>query len=188
MRTLNGLVVGLCAASLVGAVTIHVPGDQPTIQAGLDASQTGDTVLVAAGTYTGAGNTEIDFGGRDVVLLSAGGPDSTIIDGQGGARGFYFHNGETAAAEVIGFTIYNGFDSPGGGVYIENSGPTFRRCIISGCNTATQGGGVNVVRGTPAFYHCVLHGNHASEGGGMSATSSSITVTSCIVAANTSSG
>ena len=47
----------LAAASLLAlstvamAATIHVPADQPTIQAGLDAASYGDTVLVACGTY-----------------------------------------------------------------------------------------------------------------------------------------
>ena len=33
------------------AATIHVPDDQPTIQAGIDAASAGDTVLVACGDY-----------------------------------------------------------------------------------------------------------------------------------------
>jgi len=33
--------------------TIHVPGDQPTIQAGIDAAVSGDLVLVAPGYKSG---------------------------------------------------------------------------------------------------------------------------------------
>jgi len=71
-----------CAIS-INAATIHVPADQPTIQAGIDATVNGDTVLVADGTYTGDGNRDIDFGGKSIVLKSENGSVLTVIDCEG---------------------------------------------------------------------------------------------------------
>ncbi len=49
--------------SPAAADILHVPGDYPTIQAGIDAAVNGDEVVVADGIYTGEGNRDIDFGG-----------------------------------------------------------------------------------------------------------------------------
>jgi parallel beta-helix repeat protein len=56
---------------------IHVPGDYPTIQEGLNAASPGDTVLVAPGTYY----ETIEL--KDNVNLVGSGYENTIIDGQG---------------------------------------------------------------------------------------------------------
>jgi hypothetical protein len=53
--------------------TIHVPGDAATIQAGINATSDGDTVLVAPGTYVEI----IDFKGKAITVTSSGGPDLT---------------------------------------------------------------------------------------------------------------
>jgi hypothetical protein len=44
------LVLLVLPAVLLAQQTIHVPADQPTIQAAINAANSGDTVLVAPGT------------------------------------------------------------------------------------------------------------------------------------------
>jgi hypothetical protein len=69
-------------------------GDFLTIQEGIDAAVNGDTVLVKDGTYTGAGNKNLDYGGKAITVESENGAEFTIIDCENDGRGIYFHRGE----------------------------------------------------------------------------------------------
>ena len=98
----------LVVAAFAQARTITVPGNYSTIQQAIDVAQTGDTVLVYDGIYTGDGNKNLDFKGKRITVTSLNGPASTIIDCEGSGRAFYFHSGETPASVLNGFTIRNG--------------------------------------------------------------------------------
>ena len=77
------------------------------IQEGIDAAVDGDTVLVQDGTYAGAGNKDLDYGGKAITVRSANGPETCVIDCENDGRGVYFDGGETAASILEGVTIRN---------------------------------------------------------------------------------
>jgi len=136
--------------------TIHVPADQPTIQAAINAANNGDTVLVAPGTYV----ENINFGGKAITVASSGGPSVTTIDG--GAQGSVvtFSTGEGLTSILNGFTVRNGFQNgfSGGGIYIASASPTITGNIITG-NHAAVGCGIYVYGGSPLIQNNVITAN-----------------------------
>ncbi len=179
-------------------ITRAVPAQYTTIQAAVNASGSGDIVLLADGTYTGLGNRDVDFGGRNVTVTSQHGPASTIINcggaaspnGSGDHRGFYIHSGETSAV-ISDLTIENGYESngAGGGIDNENSSLTALDCVLTN-NLASVGGGIAIESGgTGEVTGCTFSGNTASSGGGLenenlSASKNASTVTNCVFTGN----
>ena len=117
------------------ASVIHVPSPtHPTIQAGIDSAAVGDTVLVRRGIYTGPGNRDLNFNGKDIVLLSEEGSGTAIVDCEGVTRAMTFENGETAAARVEGMSFVNGFaTTSGGAIRITDGSPAFADCSFDDC-------------------------------------------------------
>lgn len=127
------LMILLAGASVAISATIHVPADQPTIQAGINAASNYDTVLVADGVYIGDGNWDISLHGKPIKLMSENGPEHTIIDciqNPGDLhRGFYIKDYETPETLVRGFTVRNG-SVEGGGMRLYHTSVTIENCII----------------------------------------------------------
>jgi hypothetical protein len=198
------LVMWCVATDFSHAAIIHVPGDYPTIQEGINSATHGDILLVADGTYTGAGNKNIDFQGKLITVKSENGPESTIIDCEGSGRGFYFWNGELNGSILEGFTIKNGNTDKGAGIYcINNSAPTIKNNIITG-NRATgagdgiSGGGIycqgdniviekNIITGNTASASAGGDKNSSSRGGGIRCKGNNIIIENNIITDNTAS-
>jgi hypothetical protein len=163
-------VAGFCPAS-----TLLVPGQYPTIQAGIDASLDGDTVLVSAGIYA----EHIDFHGKRIVVKSEQGAESTVIDGNHAQTVVRFQNDEGPNSILEGFTVTNGLGGGGypnyrgGGIDCDDSSsPTIKNNIIMGNSSPTGGGGIacedwsnatiinNIIMDNAADDGAAIYGDH----------------------------
>lgn len=184
------------------ATVRNVPSTYATIQAAIDASVSGDTVQIAAGTYSGSGNYNLDLKGKAITVISTSGPSATIIDCKGVGRGFYLHSGETTAARISGLTIRGGkptipnytYLDNGGGILIDSSNPTIDNCVLT-ANEAGWGGGIAVMHSNyadtsltqPVIKGCTFSGNTAMNGGGLSVSNAVPLVQWITVEQNTAS-
>jgi parallel beta-helix repeat protein len=150
MKHISILCLLLSVSAVAYAATINVPADQPTIQAAINAANTGDTVLVAPGTYI----ENINFLGKAITVKSSGGNQVTTIDGGHANSVVTFNTGETLKSVLHGFTIQNGNASEGGGVYIFYASPT----ITGNKVVSNSGGGIAV-----EFSSTLVQGNLVSK-------------------------
>ena len=159
-------------------------GTFSTIGAAIGASASGDTVVVCPGTYV----ENVNFGGRNITLRSAAGPEVTRIDGNAAGSVVTFAASEGPAAVLDGFTIQNGrsgFDTPGfgdgGGIRIAGTSPTIRNNAIIN-NRACSGIGISIHFGSPLIESNVISQNMqqgcsgGNGGGGMAILGSSAAI------------
>ncbi len=149
----------------VSAATLHVPGAFPTIQNAIDAATTGDTVSVAPGIHTGT----VWFHGKNIVVRSEAGPETTILKRDVAAGGSIVDIGP--AGEFVGFTVTEGRQPFGAGLHVHGDGTSIHGNIFDR-NVAGTGGGGAAVWGdyaSPVMERNVFRGNFCDTqfGGGV---------------------
>ncbi|MBU8870011.1 MAG: M6 family metalloprotease domain-containing protein [Gemmatimonadales bacterium] len=170
---------------------LNVPGDYTSIQSAIVAADNGQEIVLADGVFTGAGNRDLDFLGKQLILRSGSGdPTQCILDLEGGAgdehRAFIFSTGETSTAVVEGITIRNGYSTGNGGaILLDGASPTLRDIIFQN-NQAVGGGGVYCDAASPILEGCTFYGNSADDGQALACVNSSLPVLSRVLISGSS--
>jgi parallel beta-helix repeat protein len=153
------------AIPVSAANVLNVPGSYPTIQAAIDASVNGDTVVVAPGTYF----ENVNFKGKLITVQSAQGPRVTTIDGGNLAPVVNFSTAETAAAVLQGFTLQHGnatgtYGYEGAGVHINSASPTVVGNVITANTSCADGVGISIAFASPTIRDNTISGNTKQTG------------------------
>ena len=111
-------------------------GDAPTIQAAIDSSAVGDTVLVASGTYAIEGRI---WCSKKLILLSEVGPENTLIVGIAERNDLYI--------QWVSGVIVNGFTFSNFAIIINwGSHNTIENNILDGSGLKLEAGGSHEIR------------------------------------------
>jgi Right handed beta helix region len=169
------------------AATIRVPEDYPVIQQAIDSAVDGDQISVAAGIYTGVGNTGLILEGKS-LHLHARIPHQVIIDcgGSGYALQSRHFTGTDRSTVLEGFRIMNA-DSEVGALKIDTRLKVIN-CIFEN-NHSSQPGGALSGHGSPWIAACLFIGNRSdSYGGACAFISGAPLIDRCTFAGNQTDG
>ncbi|NQU28500.1 MAG: hypothetical protein HQ528_09450, partial [Candidatus Marinimicrobia bacterium] len=194
MKSFQRILWTILAPLGLGAGIISIPIEYATIQSGIDAAQTGDTVLVQPAVYPEL----INFNGKLITVgslfLTTGDTayiSQTILDGTNSGTTVTFNSGEDTTAALVGLTITNGrgqITYPGfsaGGIICDTaSSPRLSYLKVTG-NGGAYGGGIACRYSDPIIENTQVSENSASIGGGIVSFYSSPVLSELLVASNT---
>ncbi len=133
--------------------------DFSTIQAGIDAAENAQTILVLAGSYQesivlSAGKTLLSCEGATSTSIDASGLNSRVVNLSGNAT-------------ISGFTIKGGAADTGAGIY--SRGGTILGNIVTGNAATGNGGGIAVgsYSSTVIQHNTISKNSAANRGGGL---------------------
>ena len=169
--------------ALAAAATWRVPADYSTIATALSVAASGDTVLVAPGTYVE--DLELVSG---VTLRGNGDPQQVILQGTGASS--VLHGTQVGeGTQVVSLTVRGGIGRAsggsrlGGGIYVETSILTLQDVWLRD-NQADLGGGLCAENSAIHWTGGALTGNAAVLGGGAFLSKGSHTLSAVAASGN----
>jgi parallel beta-helix repeat protein len=181
------IVSGFVFCGAASAGVLNVPGDYTQIHDAVQACASGDTVLVAAGTYydcthptEGPESTPACVIMKSGVTLIGAGVDQTIIDAQDGGRGIFIDN--VANCRVENLRIRRAYALIyGAGILIREVGNSVQITDVR-VTECTDGGVICINNSSPTLIRVAMDNNSAKQGGGLAIEeNSSPIVTDCLV-------
>jgi hypothetical protein len=177
MREIRNLLLAMLllpASSALAADRVVPSASYSTMQAAIDAAESGDRVLVGPGIY----NERLNFRGKRIALQSQRGPYLTILDPQGGGDHLVRCHGTPEGTSIEGFTFRLATISAVS--IIDNGHVSISNCRFAS-NNSDYGGAIRVVNASSLqATNCEFTFNTASRGGAIASYQSAISLTSCL--------
>ena len=145
----------LLVASPAGAASVlRVPADYARITDALAAAAPNDTVRVAAGTYSPAGEVFPLLLGTYGVVLEGAGMGVSVLDADGDTSIVHC---TAPKVRVTGFTITGGRAFRGGGVFVQSNDAQVDHNLVLGCAAVDRGAAIFASNGSlPWIHHNVV--------------------------------
>ena len=167
IRLLCLMALGAIAACPASARIINMPADQPDIRAAVAAAVSGDTILIAPGTYLGGAyvhDKTLTIASRYLLTGDTSFVAQTVLDGVssnscGGAAGCLGNSvlefGANAhGSAIVGLTLSNG----------ENGVGSISIVDVSRCRVLSNGDGLDFTTGAGGTFSNSLFANNTDDG------------------------
>ena len=170
--------------SFIYSATINIPENYSTIQEGINAATTGDTVFVSAGTYSPETGENFPIIMISNINLIGEDEEMTILDAQLTGSVLTMDNSENNIISDLTITG-GGTVENGGGMFLSNSNPLIKNITITDNTSYSNGAGMYLNESHPILTHVTIsHNTTNSDGGGMYIRSSNPILTHVTIAHN----
>ncbi len=149
----------------------NVPADFATIQSAVDQAASGDTISIASGVYSGAGNTNITISGKSLVIQGSESGQDTTISGENQAGAFIIWGSDARNTHIRNIRVFGcAQELPGAIAVSDGAHVRISNCKIENCigGQNLEGGAIRFSSATGELDGVRISTCYAGWGGGVS--------------------